>query len=292
MARIHRLCVAGTFVLAALASRVARADVVPPGLVRVSHSIHVDVEGGLPPGKVLLMTGTIDGAKVIDTATVVPFRIGGTDSPRLYLIDSGDLPALNEVLSRWSPGKSAYEARRAITDRGTPCSDYLEVKRRAEETSPVKEVRLFFVLEADGHSCASRLLRTELLSEHGDVLDSQSGSTRWPAAEAQPSISASAVEPAAHPSSGPPAVSAGPSSPGSLPVGTSPCGACAVGARADDRYFALLVLLCALAWGRRTLAWRDRARPPTTKRGAAGRLDTLMSRAGDPPRRERAGSGR
>ncbi|MDC0741019.1 hypothetical protein [Polyangium mundeleinium] len=224
----------------------------------MKHSIHVDVEGALPPGKVLLMTGTFKGAAVIDTGTLVPFIIGRYESVRLYLIDSGDLPKVEAIRENWVPGTSAYEARDAITDRGMPCSDFLEIQRRDTPTSPVKEVRLFYTIKADGKSCASKHVRTDRLSELGAVIDSEPGSRQWPAVDAQPSAP-SADSSAPPPSSSPPVASAVAPNPGSLPEGTSACGTCAVGAHADGRYAALLVLLGALVWtGRRALARGDR----------------------------------
>ena len=136
----------------------------PPGLVPVKHSIHVDVEGALPPGKVLLMTGTFKGAAVIDTGTLVPFIIGRYEFVRLYLIDSGDLPKVEAIREKWVPGTSAYEARDAITDRGRPAYSRTFLYSSSARTSTFPEM---CASAMSVHLCPSR----HILERHGKELE-------------------------------------------------------------------------------------------------------------------------
>lgn len=251
--RLPGLIAAYILVTSATGEGRARADVAPPHQVQVSHSIHVDVEGALPAGKSLVMTGTWGGADVLRVGETVPFKLGKYELIRLFLIDSGDLPELASVLATFRPQKSSYEARAAITDRGAPCSDYIEVQRRTAEASPMKEVRLFYSIKADGASCASRPLRTELLSSSGDVIEVHPGSMVWSRAQAGPV--SSAMKPLAGPPEGQPAANPAGPKPGELPGPAPSCGSCYVGTSGDVEWpAAALMALYAIARRRRRMA--------------------------------------
>lgn len=149
-----------------LAPTLAHADMMPPGQKSLELAIRVDAQ--VPAGKALVLTGTFRGADVIkpgEDQTIEWHPMAGDMQLRLVAADKVDaIVAARDKLER--------DAARRLADAGVVCSQPIAGVRTIPEDSPAARLRwtLSATIDARGSTCSSTLVRTEYLSDKGEVV--------------------------------------------------------------------------------------------------------------------------